>query len=198
MHFLASNSEAHPKACPSRSMLHPRFNAATIPANRKRSTKLAHGRSTGNAKLRIGIRLVARTMAGAHIREAAAPRKVLLRVIKPPCWRFKIGAIIEYPPVIARAGATLLQLPSKQPHPIEATTLPQRGRLVRVLALLLMHCCNGRERAENQVEYAYRKGCPSDRFFCNRDLNKSRNQRLNNVQRGRGRMVSKNTERDKR
>jgi len=35
----------------------------------------------GNIKLRTGIKLVARTMAGAHSSEAAAPKKMLLRLI---------------------------------------------------------------------------------------------------------------------
>jgi hypothetical protein len=38
-----------------------------------------------------------------------------------------------HPPVTARAGATLLPLPSKRPHPtFVETTLPQYCRLVRV------------------------------------------------------------------
>ena len=36
----------------------------------------------GNIRLRTAIRLVARTTAGVHIREAAAPMKMLLRVIR--------------------------------------------------------------------------------------------------------------------
>jgi hypothetical protein len=39
-------------------------------------------RLIGNIRLRTGIRLAARTIAGAHRREAAAPMKRLRRVIR--------------------------------------------------------------------------------------------------------------------
>jgi hypothetical protein len=42
---------------------------------------------------RTGIRLAARTMAGAHSSEAAAPMKMLLRVVRPS-W-LEITAVIE-------------------------------------------------------------------------------------------------------
>jgi hypothetical protein len=62
-----------------------------------------NGRSTGNIKPRTGIRLAIRTIAGAHISEAAAPMKMLLRVIRLP----RVIAVIE-PSFVTRAGGGLL------------------------------------------------------------------------------------------
>jgi hypothetical protein len=59
----------------------------------KRSQNPACCCPIGSLKLRTGIRLAARTMAGAHSSEAAAPMNMLLRVIKPS-W-LETGAVIE-------------------------------------------------------------------------------------------------------
>jgi len=70
--------------------------------------------SSGKINRLIGIRLVARTIAGAPNREAAAPKKKLLRVILRS--KTGIGGIIE-PSVHKRGRHHLLNLPSKRPHP---------------------------------------------------------------------------------
>jgi hypothetical protein len=76
-------------------------------------------------------------MAGAHNSEAAAPMKMLLRVMRL-WWGVGINAVS--PPFTMRAGTALLSLPLKRPHPtFVETTLPQFGRLVKVPAFVEMH-----------------------------------------------------------
>jgi len=105
-----------------------------------RSQNPAYGRVVGNASRRTGIRLVARTIAGAHIMEAAAPMKMLLREI---LWRsvdLSVSAAIG--PSLHKEGwrrsATFAV--QERPHPtFVETTSPQFGRLVKAPALVAMH-----------------------------------------------------------
>jgi hypothetical protein len=75
-----------PTMGPCRLSSHPALNAFSKKSYLRRSTNPAHIGTIGtigNIKLRTGIRLPARTMAGAHIKDAAAPMTMLLRVISP-------------------------------------------------------------------------------------------------------------------
>jgi hypothetical protein len=47
----------------------------------------------GNGRRRTDIRFVGRTMADAHINEAAAPKKMVLRVIRLSWWEIGNGAV---------------------------------------------------------------------------------------------------------
>src|SRR6266487_6725615 len=68
-----------------RSVVHPFFKSCSMQWNRRRSTNPAWTGCIGTMSARIGIRLSARTMAGAHITEATPPTKMRLRVsIGPP------------------------------------------------------------------------------------------------------------------
>jgi len=68
-----------------RSVVHPFFKSCSMQWNRRRSTNPAWTGCIGTISARIGIRLSARTMAGAHITEATPPTKMRLRVsIEPP------------------------------------------------------------------------------------------------------------------
>jgi hypothetical protein len=77
-----------PKVGPSTLSSHPRSNAFFIqksakePANPKQIGFLGPNALASIITRRIGIKLEARTIEGAHIREAAAPINMLLRVIK--------------------------------------------------------------------------------------------------------------------
>jgi hypothetical protein len=74
-----------PPKVSARSLVHPFFKARSIQWNRRRSTNPAWTGCIGTMSARIGIRLSARTMAGAHITEATPPTKMRLRVsIEPP------------------------------------------------------------------------------------------------------------------
>ena len=103
----------------------------------KRSTNPAYWGPKGGGGRCTGIRLVARTMAGAHIREAAPPRKMVLRVIRLS-W-LEIGDVIE-PSCHSEGLAPPCYVCRRNGHiPLSVdTTLPQRGRLARAPALLLM------------------------------------------------------------
>ena len=52
----------------------PASRPAASESNNMRSTNPAHGRSTGKMKVRTGIRLAARTIAGAQMSDAAASK----------------------------------------------------------------------------------------------------------------------------
>ena len=81
-------------------------------------------------------RLAARTMAGAHISDAAEPMKMLRRVIRLS-W-LEIGAVID-PFLNGEAGALCDVCRRNGPPAFADTTLPQRGRLAKAPALLLMN-----------------------------------------------------------
>src|SRR6266478_7319511 len=68
-----------------RSVVHPFFKSCSMQWNLRRSTNPAWTGCIGTMSALIGIRLSARTMAGAHITEATPPTKMHLRVsIEPP------------------------------------------------------------------------------------------------------------------
>jgi hypothetical protein len=90
----------------------------------------------GTLKRRTGIRLAARTMAGAHISEAAAPITMLLRVITPS-W-LEIGAVIVPSQSEGWRRPATLAVETATSH-LRGNHLATAGRLVRAPGLPLMN-----------------------------------------------------------